>query len=408
MSRKRKINNITSDEAIHDILRFVENEDSGEESDIEDLFGDDTNIQLEIQQLYNKSDDSESDDELIVEPATKRTHKRKTLTYKRLVNSIDSALDENNFQLFDVPQKEVTIKGELPDPSSKKKTAKKKITFTNQPRISVGRQNSSNVISNKPGVAACARHIDNPKEAFNFFLPPEFIDNTVIYTNKRIEETISKCRDTLNNSDKYPHVKIVDSIDIYAAIGLMYFRGLYGMNMHSTHILFSPKQGPPPFGATMSRLRFHFICSHLCFYNPDTITERWKHDRFAAMREIFSECNKNFARALIPEDYLTIDETLYPMRNQISFKQYNPDKPAKYGMLYKSINSARYPFTHQSHVYCGKPEQEPDENYVSGTINYVKYLVEKFSEHQNLTGRNISMDRLYTSFEVANWLAEKK
>ena len=46
MSRKIKINNITSDEAIHDILRFVENEDRGEESDIEDLFGDDTNIQL--------------------------------------------------------------------------------------------------------------------------------------------------------------------------------------------------------------------------------------------------------------------------------------------------------------------------------------------------------------------------
>ena len=214
----------------------------------------------------------------------------------------------------------------------------------------------------------------------------------------------------MNNSDKYPHVKIVDSIDIYAAIGLMYFQGLYGMNMHSTHILFLPKQGPPPFGATAtkSRLRFHFICSHLCFYNPDTITERWKHDRFAAMREIFTECNKNFARALIPEDYLTIDGTLYPMRNQISFKQYNPDKPAKYEMLYKSINSARYPFTHQSHVYCGKPEQEPDGNYVSGTINYVKYLVAKFSEHQNLTGRNISMDRLYTSFEVANLLVEKK
>ena len=96
MSRKRKINNITSDEAIHDILRFVENEDSGQESDIEDLFGNDTNIQLEIQQLYNKSDDSESDDQLIIEPATKRTHKRTTLTYKRLVNSIDSALDQNN------------------------------------------------------------------------------------------------------------------------------------------------------------------------------------------------------------------------------------------------------------------------------------------------------------------------
>ena len=114
----------------------------------------------------------------------------------------------------------------------------------------------------------------------------------------------------MNNSDKYTHVKIVDSIDIYATIGLIYFQGLYGMNMHSIHILFSPKQGPPPFGATMLRFCFHFNCSHLCFYNPDTITGSWKHDRFAAMREIFSECNKNFARALIPEDYLTIDETL--------------------------------------------------------------------------------------------------
>ena len=223
MSRKRKKKNITSDGAIHDILRFVEYEDSGEESDIGKPFGVDANIQLEIQQLYNKSDESERDDELIVEPATKRTRKRKTLTYKRLVNSIDSALDENNFQLFDVPQKEVTIKGELPDPSSKKKTAKKKITFTNQPKISVGRPNSSNVISNKPRVAACARHIDNPKEAFNFFLPPGFIDNTVIYTNKRIEETISKCRDTLNNSDKYPHVKLgkLSSVPIYTSIACL-------------------------------------------------------------------------------------------------------------------------------------------------------------------------------------------
>ena len=28
---------------------------------------------------------------------------------------------------------------------------------------------------------------------------------------------------------------------------------------------------------------------------------------------------------------MSLDKTLYPMRNQIGFKQYNPDKPAKYG-----------------------------------------------------------------------------
>ena len=71
-----------------------------------------------------------------------------------------------------------------------------------------------------------------------------------------------------------------------------------------------------------------------------------------AMRHFFEECNNNIGNVLIPEGYLSLDETLYPMRTQISFKQYNPDKPAKYGMLFKSINNVRYPCTHQSHVYC--------------------------------------------------------
>ena len=78
------------------------------------------------------------------------------------------------------------------------------------------------------------------------------------------------------------------------------------------------------------------------------------------MRELFEDCNTRFGKMLVPEDYLSLDETLYPMRTQIAFKQYNPNKPAKYGMLFKSINCSRNPYTYQSHVYCGKPEGEPN------------------------------------------------
>ena len=116
-------------------------------------------------------------------------------------------------------------------------------------------------------------------------------------------------------------------------------------------------------------------------------------DRFAALREVFEEMNKKFGKALVPEDYISLDETLYPTRQAISFKQYNPDKPAKYGLLFKSLNSARYPYTYQSIVYAGKPESDPDERYyVTGTINYIKQLVENLGRYQNLQGRNISMD----------------
>ena len=165
----------------------------------------------------------------------------------------------------------------------------------------------------------------------------------------------------MKDSDKHPYVRLTNELEFEAFIGLLYYRGLYGLNNHSTEILFSNKHGLPVFGACMSRNRFKFLMAHICFDQYSEREARWQKDRFAAMRDLFEECNINFAKSLIPEDYLSLDETLYPMRTQVAFKQFNPDKPAKYGILFKSINCARYPYTYQTHVYCGKPEGDPDE-----------------------------------------------
>ena len=50
---------------------------------------------------------------------------------------------------------------------------------------------------------------------------------------------------------------------------------------------------------------------------------------------------------------------------------------------------------------------DPDEYYVTGTFNYITTSVEKLSKYQKLDGRNISMDRLYTSLKIADWLLHK-
>ena len=110
---------------------------------------------------------------------------------------------------------------------------------------------------------------------------------------------------------------------------------------------------------------------------------------------------------LAPDDFLTIDESLYPTRNQVNFKQYNPMKPAKYGLLFKSLNGARYPYTFTSSVYAGKPKGDPSPYYISGIDNHVQYLVNNAMKHSNLAGRNISFDRLYTSIPLDNWLLER-
>ena len=328
------------------------------------------------------------------------------MTYTRNVHSIDSALCESNYDILPLPEEEKTITGELPNDQpntgKNKKDKKKAIHFSNIPQKITGRQKACNIIPNKPGVAASFRNTQAERDAFELFFTKAMVEDIVISTNKRIEQTIAVVGEERLASNKYSHVKLVDTTDILALFGLMYMRGLYGLNTHTIDLLLSDRKGIPIFSATMSRYRYKFIIKHICFDDFESRNERWKDDRFAAMRSLFERCNGKFGAALVPEDYISLDETLYPTRNQASFKQYNPDKPAKYGILFKSLNSARYPYTYQTHVYCGKPTEAANEYYIQGTSNYIKYLVQKLSQHYNPTGRNITMDRLYTSFEITN------
>ena len=78
--------------------------------------------------------------------------------------------------------------------------------------------------------------------------------------------------------------------------------------------------------------------------------------------------------------YLATHETLYPYRGRIGIKQYNPSKPAKYGLLYRSLCNSTINIIHLFYfAYAGKPNKvvsnEASIFYVSGTDEYKKYLV---------------------------------
>ena len=91
----------------------------------------------------------------------------------------------------------------------------------------------------------------------------------------------------------------------------------------------------------MSRNCFIFIRTHLSLSDKITRENRWQHDCFAVIRKVFEVLKFGCMSCLVPDDYLSLDETLDPMRAQISFKQYNPNKPAKYWLLLKGINAVR-------------------------------------------------------------------
>lgn len=362
-SKKRRL--LTAEEAFAVLERQLEEE---QDDDFDELVTEEEFAQADII-LENDNADEEAD---ILVP------NKKLLTKKRIVNSIDKCLDPTNFEpitvLPNAPQCTYTANAE---PGNKKNVAK--IFWTTKPPAITGRQRQCDIITQAAGLRRDIV-IDSAKSIFDLFFTPEMVQTVVDYTNVRV----AKRAVNVVISDKDSHFGPTDSIEIHALFGLMYFRGLLGLSNHRYTILFAEKTGHPIFSGTMSRNRFSLLHSCLSFDDEGTRPERWLHDRFAAIRDIFETFNSNCSKIVIPSDYLTIDETLYPMRTQIAFKQYNPDKPAKYGMLFKSLNDARFSYTYKSVVYAGKPREEPSVYNITGTENYVMSLVSRTSEDVSL------------------------
>ena len=146
--------------------------------------------------------------------------------------------------------------------------------------------------------------------------------------------------------------------------------------------------------------RFKFICCFCTFDDKTTHQDRWKNDKFACMREIFEAMNSRNASMRCPLALLAVDETLYPYRGHIGFKQYSSQKPTKYGLLYRSLCDSTVTYTYFSLAYAGKPEVVGGNGakfYITGTDEYTKYLVNRLSRYTPIQGCNISMDRYFTS-----------
>ena len=57
-------------------------------------------------------------------------------------------------------------------------------------------------------------------------------------------------------------------------------------------------------------------------------------------------------------EYETIDETLRKFRGRCGFCIYMPQKPGKYGLLFRVITDAQVQYVHKLIPYAGKPQNE--------------------------------------------------
>ena len=204
---------------------------------------------------------------------------------KKKIQSLDDALNSENYNAFKLPQTEVRYRAVL-----QKKTnelPETVIEWTNVKKTPVGRQGRQNIITTPgPTVLGEGKDAKSEREAWELFFPKESISKIIELTNQSVKKLLDELGEEKIEEikKKHSHVKFITEEEFYAFIGLNYARASLQQNLWNIDRCFQETIGHPIFGATMSRARFKFILSHITFDDKTTRSERWKFDRLAAIR----------------------------------------------------------------------------------------------------------------------------
>lgn len=256
---------------------------------------------------------------------------------------------------------------------------------------------SHNVLMHLPGVIGEARNASSPLECWKCIMSEEMIKMIVNYTNIFIESI-------RNRFQRDRDAKPTDVAEFKAFIGLLYLAGALRSNRQSLEELWGEDGcGVERFRLVMNLKRFKFLVRCTRFDDINTRESRKAQDKLAAVRDMFQLFVDNCQKSYTIGENVTIDEKLEGFRGRCSFRQYIPSKPNKYGVKIYALVDAKMFYTYNLEIYAGKQPEGPYK-----MSNSPKEVVSRLSQPIFGTGRNITCDNWFTSFQLLQFLKEKK
>ena len=215
------------------------------------------------------------------------------------------------------------------------------------------------------------------------------MDDIVRWTNQRIGEKTLEW-------EKSSYYEPTDKVELRALLGLLYLAGVFRNNHRLLKDFWKTDgTGFEIFRVTMAQRRFEFLLTCLRFDNIENRAQRREIDRLAPIRGIIEQFTENCKNAYSPGQYLTIDEKLESFRGRCQFRQYMPNKPAKYGIKVQALVDARTHYLVNMEVYVGKQPAGP-----FALSNTPTAIVERLVSSYDGTHRNITCDNWYTNYDL--------
>lgn len=109
----------------------------------------------------------------------------------------------------------------------------------------------------------------------------------------------------------------------------------------------------------MSEKHFLFLLRCIRFDDIRGREERKKLDKMTHIRKVFDDFTMNCKKSYALSEYVTLDEKLQSFKGRCPFRQYMPNKPAKYGIKIFALCDSVNCYTSNLKVYVGTQPAGP-------------------------------------------------
>ena len=155
----------------------------------------------------------------------------------------------------------------------------------------------------------------------------------------------------------------------------------------------------PYFGKAMKRDRFMQIMRYIHFSNSEQAPQPGaaNYTKLYKIESLMNMFTASMVQQYIPKRQISIDEVMVPFKGRLSFKQYMPAKPTKWGIKMWALAEADTGYVSYCEVYTGRTEG-PAQGPLATRV--VKSCINKASV--NGQGYHVYMDNYFSSPALFN------
>ena len=198
-------------------------------------------------------------------------------------------------------------------------------------------------------------HVQHPKEArpihyFNLLWGDSLWTHIVDETNRYANQELSREPVWDDNGLRWTNI---DKSTIKAYIGLIFCMGILRLPSRNDYWRVKKRLFRTNFSKVMPRDRFNLIWRY--FHLQDNESRPNTEDKLRKIRFFLDYLNDKFAEAYTPYGNYTVDESMIKFKGRLSFRQYMPAKPIKWGVKVWTLAESETGYIYHFQVYTGKP-----------------------------------------------------